>query len=59
MAIRTQEYFDSSPSRFFVRCLRETDALRPLYLEAEYRQRRLDQNSRGFLAPLDGLRVRL
>ena len=44
---------------FFLRDLRRTSALRPLYTEAEYRRRRLDRNSRGFLTPLEGLRVRL
>lgn len=44
---------------FFVRGLRQSDALRPLYLHAEYRQRSLKRNARGFLTPLDGLRVRL
>jgi hypothetical protein len=44
---------------FFVRGLRHTNALRPLYVEANYRQRGLKRNTQGFLTPLEGLRVRL
>ncbi len=44
---------------FFARDLRRTSIFRPLYTEAEYRKRRLDRNSRRFLTPLQGLRVKL
>jgi hypothetical protein len=43
----------------FVRVLRQANVFRPSCTEAEYRRRRLDRNSRGFLIPMDGLKVRL
>jgi len=44
---------------FFARVLRQATIFRPTCTEAEYRRRRLDRNLRGFLTPLDGLKVRL